>query len=640
MEASYDFIDGKYEILEKIREGGMGAVYKVRHRLLDEVRVIKLIRSQFQFDEDVKARFAREARMAIKLRHPNIAQLYDFSVDSEANAFIVMEYVDGLTLQDLQRSSGLLPVGLMLELACQTLAALGYLHRKGIVHRDISPDNLMVTGDDEGRPFVKLIDLGVAKVLAATSGFTQAGTFLGKVRYAAPEQFRAEEGAVVDERSDLYSLGVVLYEQFTGRHPIAATTISGLVAGHLFDQPTPFSQSDPSGRLPAELRAALLRALAKLPAERFESAENFSAVLSAISKLYPLASGGAWGVPALRAMPSHATLRPNPDSTQDRLDKAFRAEPTPPPEPTPTLGSTPTLLLDETPERIEQREDAAGERDPSTFGPDASISIPSAQRVRRTFLVALGIAVVAAISYVTGGAQLQKLLRPTGPSPTPQRALEPTPSPGLAPPTQVAPPPTELPATTVVPPATEVRREAAQTAAPIPLLTPVVATAEPVIEPTELPRGEGAPATVARVDGTRVTAAPSAAPSDVLSAEVIGTPSAQAIAVVPTESGPASDSSGGVGLSKPLDLKDVDRAPQLIDFPPNCLAQDHESVTLRIVVNERGTVDEVQVTSPSNKRSRAKCAEVWRKARYKPALKNGAAVKVWMTVTISSGFWK
>ena len=143
----------------------MGAVYKVRHRLLDEIRVIKLIRPQLESDEAIRARFLREARTAVRLRHPNIAQFYDFSMDDEGNAFLVMEFIEGITIEELLARVGPPPLPLALVVAEQSLLALGYLHRRSIIHRDISPDNLMLSRDDDGQPLIKLIDLGIAKVL-------------------------------------------------------------------------------------------------------------------------------------------------------------------------------------------------------------------------------------------------------------------------------------------------------------------------------------------------------------------------------------------------------------------------------------------------------------------------------------------
>ena len=180
MAAPLEQLEGKYELLEKIREGGMGSVYKVRHELLDEVRVIKVMRPQLADDENLKMRFLREAKMAIRLRHPNLAQIYDFTMDENGYAYLVMEYIDGLDLQEIIKVLGKPSPGLVLEIADQSLDAIGYLHRKRVIHRDISPDNILVARDDEGTPQIKLIDLGIAKDREGEDSLTSAGTFPAK----------------------------------------------------------------------------------------------------------------------------------------------------------------------------------------------------------------------------------------------------------------------------------------------------------------------------------------------------------------------------------------------------------------------------------------------------------------------------
>jgi len=331
-------LEGKYEILEKIKEGGMGAIYKVRHRLLEEVRVIKVIRPQLQKDESLRARFVREARNAIRLRHANIAQLYDFTMDDEGNAFIVMEYIEGLTLDELLRRHGPVPLPLALEIAVQALGALGYLHRKGLVHRDVSPDNLMLAREDDGAPLVKLIDLGLAKGLQDESGLTVQGTFLGKVRYASPEQLRTSEGIKLDQRSDIYSFGVVLYQLVTGVLPIRGDSLTPLIAGHLFDAPVPFEESDRGGRVPERLREALLRCLAKSPGDRFQDAAELAAALAELQRDHPVT---ARDVRAAFVSPEDETARipiVRPGSTQARLDRQFGNLATPPPADGETLA--------------------------------------------------------------------------------------------------------------------------------------------------------------------------------------------------------------------------------------------------------------------------------------------------------------
>ncbi len=335
-------IEGKYEILQKIREGGMGAIYKVRHRLLDEVRVIKMMRPQLDADAEFKARFIREARVAIKLRHPNVAHLYDFTMGDDDVAFIVMEFIDGRTLEELLKAVGPPPLGLAIEIAQQSLRALGYLHSKGFVHRDISPDNLMLTEDPDGNPQIKLIDLGIAKVVGgADAHLTKTGTFLGKLRYASPEQFSAAGVPSADARGDLYSFGVVLYELLTGVHPILGSDPSSIIAGHLFRPPLPFDQTDPDGRLPPALRAAVMRALAKNPDERYASARELAQELAACRQPGDLLQGD-WrqvleqsaAAAAVATAAQEAAARPS--STQLRLDEHFG----------PTTTPTPSLLME------------------------------------------------------------------------------------------------------------------------------------------------------------------------------------------------------------------------------------------------------------------------------------------------------
>jgi eukaryotic-like serine/threonine-protein kinase len=322
-------LEGKYEILEKIKEGGMGAVYKVRHRFLDEIRVIKVIRSTLEPSQEISDRFLREARMAIRLRHPSIAVLHDFAVDDDGKAFIVMEHIAGLTLEDVLRAGGPPPLGLALEIASQALRAMGYLHRHGFVHRDVAPDNLMLTRGVDGEPLVKLIDLGIAKVLAGEGAATTTGIFLGKPRYASPEQFGARE---IDHRSDLYSFGVVFYELLTGKCPVAGNDPASYMAGHLFRPPLDFAASDPGGALPAELRRIVLRALAKAPGERFASAADFARAIAPLQEQFAVQPGD---LEAALQPPMEKTALwsapPPAGSSQVLLDRQFLAGTTPPP---------------------------------------------------------------------------------------------------------------------------------------------------------------------------------------------------------------------------------------------------------------------------------------------------------------------
>ncbi|MFY9823611.1 MAG: TonB family protein [Thermoanaerobaculia bacterium] len=280
----------KYEVLARLRQGGMGAVYKVRHRLLDELRAIKVIRSWTVGNDEAAARFLQEARVASRLRHPNLAVLYDFAVDDEGGAYLVSELIEGWTFREILLRHGPPPLALGLEMARQSLKALGALHRSRIVHRDVAPDNLMLTRDADGLPLVKLIDLGIAKALEEVAIATESGFFLGKPRYASPEQFSAEPA---DERSDLYSFGVVLYELLTGHCPISGHDPLSLMAGHLERPPLGFDASDPEGKIPADLRKILLDALEKRPQDRIPSAAEFAAAIAGIQERYPVSRADA-----------------------------------------------------------------------------------------------------------------------------------------------------------------------------------------------------------------------------------------------------------------------------------------------------------------------------------------------------------
>ena len=325
-------LEGKYEILDKIREGGMGSVYKVRHRLLDEVRVVKVMRPHLADDEILKARFLREAKIAIKLRHPNLAQIYDFTMDENGYAYLVMEFIDGLNLQEMVKILGRPPLGLVLEVAVQSLGALGYLHRKRIIHRDVSPDNLLVARDDERALQVKLIDLGIAKVHhEGEESLTSAGTFLGKVRYSSPEHFKSHEGTDVSGVSDLYSFGVVLYELVTGVYPIHGSSVASLISGHLMHPPLDFSESDPDGAVPHELRAIVLKALEKNPDDRYPSARAMSEALAPFRAENPVEEGHLRAIFEIPALTTRKIKTMKPGSTQSRMDRSFGISTTPAP---------------------------------------------------------------------------------------------------------------------------------------------------------------------------------------------------------------------------------------------------------------------------------------------------------------------
>ena len=330
----------------------MGTLYRVRHRLLDEIRVVKVLKAGALGNEEMKRRFIEEARTATRLKHPNICTIHDFAIDDEGKAYLIMEFIDGVNLADLVRRQGPRSLGLSLEIAHQALSALGYLHRKNVVHRDVAPDNLMLTEDEEKRPLVKVIDLGIAKTLDRPGEMTSTGVFLGKLKYASPEQFGSlPTGEKLDGRSDLYALGVVLYEILTGRYPFVGESPSELLRAHLFDRPITFDKSDPEGKIPADVRAALSRAMEKRREDRFPTAEEFDREILALKTRYSQdrdLDDTAQMISRVREIQAS-----NPDvtpSVQDRLDRQFLASTTPHPPPAPIRA-----VSDETPTEVVPR---------------------------------------------------------------------------------------------------------------------------------------------------------------------------------------------------------------------------------------------------------------------------------------------
>src|SRR3984893_16818332 len=322
----------------------MGSIYKVRHKLLDEIRVVKVMRPEMVGDEELRRRFTEEAKTATRLKHPHIGTIYDFALDDDGTAYLVMEFIEGVSVAELMVSGHPPNLSLSLEIAHQALLALSYLHRKNIVHRDVAPDNLMLTHDEDGRPHVKLIDLGIAKAVDKEQRMTSTGVFLGKLKYASPELFGSLlPGEKIDGRSDLYSLGVVLYELLTGVRPVSGDAPAELLRAHLFPPPTPSEKTDPEGRVPPEVRAVILKALEKKREDRFASAEEFDREIVALRRQF-VAPEDLQGTQAIvsRARPtrdsSAATI---PPSAQDRLDRHFGPSTTPLPAksspPTPTV---------------------------------------------------------------------------------------------------------------------------------------------------------------------------------------------------------------------------------------------------------------------------------------------------------------
>jgi eukaryotic-like serine/threonine-protein kinase len=264
--------DGRYRIVRKLGTGGMATVYLAEDQELGRGVAIKILNERHANDEQFVERFRREAKNAAGLSHQNIVSVFDRG-EAEGTYYIAMEHLKGRNLKELIAARGPAPVHIAVDVARQVLAALGHAHENGIVHRDIKPHNVMI--DDNRR--VKVTDFGIAR--AGTSQMTEAGSIVGTAQYLSPEQAR---GAQVDQRSDLYSVGVVIYELLTGKVPFTGESPVEIAMKHLSDTPPPPSELNPD--VPEELDKIVMRALAKDPARRYQSAQEMDEDLERVAR--------------------------------------------------------------------------------------------------------------------------------------------------------------------------------------------------------------------------------------------------------------------------------------------------------------------------------------------------------------------
>ena len=271
---------GRYEIVEELGRGAMGAVYKARDPQIGRTVAIKVVLTANLNDAELneyKQRFYREAQAAGQMSHPNIVTIHDIAEDAGGHPFLVMEFIEGTTLDRLLfPGSERLSLIHSLDIAIQVASALDYAHARGVIHRDIKPANILITND--GR--AKLTDFGIAKL--AGSQLTQVGQVMGTPAFMSPEQFT---GAAVDARTDIFSLGAVLYWVLTGEKPFPGDSITAIIFKMLHSSPVPARQLNPT--LPADVEPILARCLAKSPDERYQRAQELAAALETLKNLRP-----------------------------------------------------------------------------------------------------------------------------------------------------------------------------------------------------------------------------------------------------------------------------------------------------------------------------------------------------------------
>lgn len=271
-------IAGRYNIVRRLGEGGMGVVYQAIDTRLEKPVAIKVLREDFAHRSDVVARFTQEAKSAARIKHENVLDVTDYGQTEDGSFYIAMELLVGTDLADVLQKEGTVAVDRAIAIMIQVTRALAAAHSKGIVHRDLKPENIFLVKADDGREIVKIVDFGIAQMkdLSESGGgkkLTRTGMIFGTPEYMSPEQ---AAGKPIDHRVDIYAVGVILYEMFAGRVPFVGDTFMGVLTQHLFEQPPPIRSLRPDADVTPEIEAIINKALAKNPADRYQTMQELT----------------------------------------------------------------------------------------------------------------------------------------------------------------------------------------------------------------------------------------------------------------------------------------------------------------------------------------------------------------------------
>ncbi|HEY9785334.1 MAG TPA: serine/threonine-protein kinase [Candidatus Obscuribacterales bacterium] len=294
---------GRYEIVNEVGRGGMGVVYKARHLKMDRIVAIKVLHGHLLEDSSSKKRFEQEVAATSSLNHPNCVLVYDCDFAPSGRPFLVMEYIEGISLKETFKRKGPLSLEEFCQIFIQCCEGLAHAHSKGIIHRDLKPSNVMLVKGSDGKQIVKIVDFGVAKIMPRNDGtlmeLTRTGDVVGSPHYMSPEQCM---GSNLDWRSDLYSLGCMMYEGLMGRVPLLGENPYQAMYMHIHEMPPLFAAVRPGFPFPRELEEMVFRAMAKQPHERYQSAVDLVNELKRIQKA--IDGGTPIGQPKVPPSPS------------------------------------------------------------------------------------------------------------------------------------------------------------------------------------------------------------------------------------------------------------------------------------------------------------------------------------------------
>ncbi len=394
-------VAGKYRVESMLGEGGMGKVYKANQLALDKHVVLKVLRQALLSDERTVARFQREAKAASRLNHPNSISVLDFGQAEDGAMYIAMEYVHGKDLHGILSKEWPLPEARVVRIMSQVLSALSDAHSAGVIHRDLKPENIMVEQRRGEADFVKVLDFGIAKIVDGTNedgpALTRAGFVCGTPEYMSPEQAR---GAQLDHRSDLYAVGVILYQLMAGMLPFDSDSAVGFATKHLTEVPQPPSKRRPDAKISAAMERLILRAMAKNPDERPATAEQFRAELLAIDKERRAGSSN----PKLgRGGSSSAALSQVPQRKVTPIDQQDTRVTVPPTNSNPWAADDPTRRTDSAQRRAQAMASDGGPTVATAIPPDllheGGGKAATAFKVATVALVLLAVGLAGAYGY-------------------------------------------------------------------------------------------------------------------------------------------------------------------------------------------------------------------------------------------------